>query len=206
LTFAVRGITFPPVIRSFRNRALKRYFEAGDPSGLSVPNVARVGRMLRALEAATRPEQVNLPGFYWHPLQRRSALGDQGYRQLANHLRMGWRRCRRRQFGGLPLTIELRTGTGLPAMHPGELLREEILPALGRPRAEIAHLLGVSRQALHAILTERASVSPEMALRLGKLCGNGPELWLALQTRYDLERLRRDKAAEIEAIPTLQAA
>lgn len=104
------------------------------------------------------------------------------------------------------MTIEPRTGTGLPAMHPGELLREEILPALGRPRAEIAHLLGVSRQALHAILTERASVTPEMALRLGKLCGNGPELWLALQTCFDLERLRREKAAEIEAIPTLRAA
>ena len=103
------------------------------------------------------------------------------------------------------MTTEPRTGTGLPAMHPGELLREEILPALGRPRAEIAHLLGVSRQALHAILTERASVSPEMALRLGKLCGNGPELWLALQARYDLERLRRERSAEIRAIPTVPA-
>jgi antitoxin HigA-1 len=90
--------------------------------------------------------------------------------------------------------------------HPGELLREEILPALGRPRAAIAHLLRVSRQALHAVLSERASVTPEMALRLGKLCGDGPELWLALQTRYDLERLRREKAAEIDAIPTLRAA
>lgn len=52
------------MIRSFRNRALRRYFEVGDPSGLSVPNAARVGRTLRALDAATRPEQVNLPGFY----------------------------------------------------------------------------------------------------------------------------------------------
>jgi toxin HigB-1 len=69
LTFAVGRITFPPVIRSFRNRALKRYFEAGDPAGLSVPNVARVRRMLQALDAASRPEQVNLPGFCWHPLQ-----------------------------------------------------------------------------------------------------------------------------------------
>ena len=91
-------------------------------------------------------------------------------------------------------------------MPPGELLREDILPALGRSRAAIARLLGVSRQALHAVLTERASVTPEMALRLGKLCGNGPELRLALQTRYDLERLSREKAAEIDAIPTLQAA
>jgi antitoxin HigA-1 len=104
------------------------------------------------------------------------------------------------------LTIEPRTGTGLPAMHPGELLREEILPALGRPRVEIARLLGVSRQALHAVLAERAAVTPDMALRLGKLCGNGPELWLALQTRYDLERLRREMADEIDAIPTLRAA
>lgn len=101
---------------------------------------------------------------------------------------------------------EPMTGTGLPAMHPGEMLRKEILPALGRPRAEIARLLGVSRQALHAVLAERAAVTPDMALRLGKLCGNGPELWLALQTRYDLERLRREKAAEIAAIPTLRAA
>jgi proteic killer suppression protein len=69
LTFAACRITFPLVIRSFRNQALGRYFEAGDASGLSVPNVARVGRMLHALDAATRPEQLNLPGFYWHPLQ-----------------------------------------------------------------------------------------------------------------------------------------
>jgi proteic killer suppression protein len=69
LTFADCRITFPQVIRSFRNRALKRYFEAGDPSGLSVPNVARVGRILRTLDAAARPEQLNLPGFYWHTLQ-----------------------------------------------------------------------------------------------------------------------------------------
>jgi addiction module HigA family antidote len=82
---------------------------------------------------------------------------------------------------------------GLPAMHPGELLREDVLPALGRTRTEIARLLGVSRQTLHSILSERAPVTPEMALRLGKLCGNGPELWLALQARYDLEWLGQSK-------------
>jgi addiction module HigA family antidote len=94
---------------------------------------------------------------------------------------------------------------GLPPMHPGELLREDVVPALGRTRAEIARLLGVSRQTLHAILTERAPVSPEMALRLGKLCGNGPELWLNLQGRFDLARRGKSKRAEIAAIPTLTA-
>jgi toxin HigB-1 len=57
------------VIRSVRSRALKRYFEAGDGSRLSVPNVERVGRIMQAIDAATQPEQLNLPGFYWHPLQ-----------------------------------------------------------------------------------------------------------------------------------------
>jgi addiction module HigA family antidote len=90
-------------------------------------------------------------------------------------------------------------------MHPSELLREDVLPALARTRAEIARLLGVSRQTLHSILTARAPVTPEMALRLGKLCGNGPELWLSLQSRYDLERLSKTKRAEIAAIPTLAA-
>jgi plasmid maintenance system antidote protein VapI len=59
------------------------------------------------------------------------------------------------------------------------------------------------RPTLQAILTECAPATPKMALRLGKLCGNGLELWLALQTRYDLERLSEAKRAEIEAIPTL---
>ena len=91
-------------------------------------------------------------------------------------------------------------------MHPGELLREDVIPALGRPLAEIARLLGVSRQTLHTILSEDQPVTPLMALRLGKLCGNGPELWLNLQGIFDLERLRRERGAEIAAIPTLPAA
>src|SRR2546423_15059861 len=97
---------------------------------------------------------------------------------------MGWRRRHRGGFGGLPLMDSEPLKIGLAAMHPGELLREDILPALGRTRAEIARLLGISRQTLHSILIERAPVTPEMALRLGKLCGNGPELWLALQARF----------------------
>lgn len=95
---------------------------------------------------------------------------------------------------------------GLPAMHPGELLREDILPALGRPVSDIAKLLKVSRQTLHAILREEAPVTPAMALRLGKLCGNGPELWVNLQTRHDLERLARELSDELTDIPTLNAA
>lgn len=95
---------------------------------------------------------------------------------------------------------------GLPPMHPGELLREEILPALGRSKTEIAKLLGVSRQTLYDILEERQPVTPVMALRLGKLCGNGPDLWLNLQKRHDLQRAERELGEKIKAIPTLEVA
>jgi addiction module HigA family antidote len=95
---------------------------------------------------------------------------------------------------------------GLPPMHPGELLRDEILPALARPKTEVAKLLGVSRQTLYDILDEKQPVTPIMALRLGKLCGNGPDLWLNLQKRYDLERAEQELGEKIDAIPTLGAA
>jgi antitoxin HigA-1 len=95
---------------------------------------------------------------------------------------------------------------GLPPMHPGELLRVEILPALDRPKTEIAKLLGVSRQTLYDILEERQPVTPSMALRLGKLCGNGPDLWLNLQKRYDLHRAGRALGKKIKSIPTLKVA
>jgi len=95
---------------------------------------------------------------------------------------------------------------GLPPMHPGELLREEILPALERPKTEIARLLGVSRQALYDVLTEKQPVTPVMALRLGKLCGNGPDLWLNLQKRYDLYQAQQELGDKIKNIPTLEVA
>ena len=93
---------------------------------------------------------------------------------------------------------------GLPTMHPGELLREDILPALGRSKTEIAGLLGISRQTLHDIMTEKQPVTVGMAVRLGKLIGNGPVFWLNLQRAYDLERAERE--VDVSAIPTLVAA
>ena len=95
---------------------------------------------------------------------------------------------------------------GLRPTHPGEILREDVLPALRKPKAEIARLLGVSRQTLHDILTEKHPITPQMALRIGKLCGNGPQIWLNMQNAYDLEAAQAELAAEIAAIPTLEAA
>lgn len=75
-----------------------------------------------------------------------------------------------------------------PVPHPGSLLREEILPAAGLRPAQAAERLGVSRQSLHAVLSERAGVSADMALRLAALLGNSPMHWLNMQALYDLQR------------------
>ena len=94
----------------------------------------------------------------------------------------------------------------LPPTHPGEILREDVLPALGISIVEAAAKLAVTRQTLHRIMA-RANprpVTPEMAVRLGKLCGNGPRLWLNLQTAYDLWQAER--RVDTSRIPTLHAA
>ena len=91
-------------------------------------------------------------------------------------------------------------------MHPGEMLREDVLPALGKSKTEIAKLLGVSRQTLYDILGEKQPVTPGMALRLGKLLGNGPDLWINLQRAYDLAAAERDLGGKLKEIPTLTAA
>ena len=89
---------------------------------------------------------------------------------------------------------------GLAPTHPGEVLREDVIPALALPKAEIARRLGISRQTLYDILDEKQPVTPGMALRLGKFFGNGPEFWLNLQRDYDLRTLEPKMAEELAAI------
>ncbi len=92
-----------------------------------------------------------------------------------------------------------------PPTHPGVFFAEEILPALGRRTiGEIATLLGVSRQTLHRVMAGDTAVSPEMAVRLGRLCGNGPELWLNMQARYDAWEATRRLGKRLEKIPNLR--
>jgi antitoxin HigA-1 len=90
--------------------------------------------------------------------------------------------------------------------HPGALLREDVFPAMDVTVSGAAKSLGVSRQLLHKILAEKAPITPEMALRLGKFCGNGPDLWISMQTGYDLWRAERNLVQELRKIPTKRAA
>ena len=88
--------------------------------------------------------------------------------------------------------------------HPGELLREDLIPATGKPKAEIARMLGISRQHLYDILAERKPVSPEVAVRLAKLFGNAPLLWIRMQGAYDAWHAARE--VDVSAVPTLVGA
>lgn len=94
---------------------------------------------------------------------------------------------------------------GLAPMHPGEFLREVTVPALDLPKAEVARRLRISRQTLYDILAERQPVTPAMALRLGRLFGNGPDFWLNLQRDHDLRTLEPAMAAELSAIEPVAA-
>jgi len=87
--------------------------------------------------------------------------------------------------------------------HPGELLREDILPAIGMGKSEVAEALGISRQHLYDILNEKKPVSPETAARLGKAFGDGAGVWLRMQAAYDAWHAERSvdvsKVVRIEA-------
>lgn len=90
--------------------------------------------------------------------------------------------------------------------HPGAILREDVLPALKMSVAEAAEALGVTRQTLHRVVSEKAAISPDMAVRIGKFCGNGPELWLGMQQAVDLWDARQRLAEAVERIPTPKVA
>ena len=97
------------------------------------------------------------------------------------------------------------TSTRNPARcptHPGEILREIVLPALDLPKTAVAERLGISRQTLYDLLGEKQPVTPQMAVRIGKLLGNGPLIWLNMQASYDLWHATRE--VDVSSIPTLK--
>jgi addiction module HigA family antidote len=94
----------------------------------------------------------------------------------------------------------MATDAGFPPPHPGEYLREDILPALGMSVKSLAAHLGVARQSLSELVNERRSVSVEMARRLGKGFGNGARFWLALQMQRDLWEAAQGSEVDVQPL------
>ena len=81
--------------------------------------------------------------------------------------------------------------------HPGEVLREDVISALGLTVTEAAKRLGVTQKTLSALISCKASLSPEMAVRVGKATKTSPESWLYLQAKLDLWHAEQ-KPTEVE--------
>lgn len=89
--------------------------------------------------------------------------------------------------------------------HPGAILREDVLPALGMTQTELTRRLVVSRLTVSELLAEKRGLSADLAVRLGKLTGTTPESWLRMQEALDLRELTRAKAGEYAGIERLAA-
>ncbi len=83
--------------------------------------------------------------------------------------------------------------SALPPVHPGEILKEDVLPSTGLSVTQAAKALGVSRQMLHDILSERKPLSAVMCLKVARLLGGSPAVWMRLQAAYDLKMAEQDK-------------
>ncbi len=88
--------------------------------------------------------------------------------------------------------------------HPGAILREDVLPALHMTQQEFADQLDVSRLTVSQLLNEKRRITTDLAMRLGKLLGNGPKIWLNMQQTLDLWELAQQ--GSYENIRTLRAA
>ena len=76
--------------------------------------------------------------------------------------------------------------------HPGRIVRQECLEALGLSVTEAAKVLDVTRQTLNNLVNEKAAISPEMAIRLEKAFGSTADTWLRMQAAYDLAQARKN--------------
>lgn len=88
----------------------------------------------------------------------------------------------------------------MPLIHPGELLKAELIEGNGLTVTEVACMLKVSRQALSNIINQKSDISPEMALRVATVFGGTADLWLRLQAKYDLD-IAAKKVARFKLIP-----
>lgn len=86
--------------------------------------------------------------------------------------------------------------------HPGEILREDVLPALGVTQAVLASHLGVSRLTVSEILHEKRGISAEMAVRIARVIGGTPQSWLHMQEAVDIWEVEQKFQQHPESAPT----
>jgi addiction module HigA family antidote len=182
------------MIGSFRHRGLKRLYKRGDRSRIPAEYAEKLENILFALDTALVGDALDLPGFRLHPLRGgpERVLVDHRSGQLARDLPLSGRTGPRYRFGRLSLVAKrVFTMAMLNPPHPGHLVRQECIEALGLTVTETAKVLGVTRQALNNLVNETAGISPEMAIRLEQAFGSTADTWLRMQAAYDLAQARK---------------
>ena len=101
--------------------------------------------------------------------------------------------------------LENITDEFLANAHPGTALRLDYLPDLGITEYRFAKLLGISQTHLRQVLNGQRSITARLALRLGRLFNQSPEMWLGLQANYDLLKARREAGASLDGVKPLVA-
>ena len=98
--------------------------------------------------------------------------------------------------------MKVGRGPGFAPSHPGEILREDVLPGLGMAKSRLADHLGISRQTLYSILSEERAITADVAARLGQAFGNSAVFWLNLQSQHDAwHAARKPEIAKIRPLP-----
>ena len=91
---------------------------------------------------------------------------------------------------------------GLPAIHPGEFLRE-ILEERGISQAQLARVIGVAPMRISHIVNGTRPVTAELALLFGRAFAQSPQYWLSLQASYDLKRAERTIGKRLKSVSEL---
>lgn len=94
----------------------------------------------------------------------------------------------------------IRVPTDRPPTHPGEMLSEEFLSPMGIDPRDLAEFIHVPAQRINEIITNKASLTPSIALRLAKYFGMSPDFWMNLQLRWDLFQTQQAESEDLNAI------
>jgi antitoxin HigA-1 len=86
----------------------------------------------------------------------------------------------------------------IPAPHPGETIREDVLEPLGMSVNQLAKALSVTATRLNDVVRGRRGITADTALRLARYLGTSAEFWLGLQLEYELRTTRQARQREIE--------
>ena len=195
-------------IRNVLHKGLRQFIEDDSAAALQPAVVPKLRRILSFLQDMEREEELRtIPGWKAHRL-----AGDRkGVWSLS--VTKNWRITFRIDRAGgeiIDLNYEdYHQEAAMSAMqgirmknpaHPGGFVKSEIVEALGLSVTGAARVLGVTRPALSALLNERASLSPEMALRIEKAFGVSMDTLMRMQTSYDIARTRM-REGDIELVP-----